>query len=82
MPQAVGAGLGAAEVVAIEKAAGKMQEMIIIERDPSRQQLGDMNDIVDIAAGQLAGIGDFPLAVGTVAGDDNTFYNLAHITAP
>src|SRR6185369_531513 len=64
-------GLGASQVVAVEKSAGKIEKMKVIKADLAGEDLGDMGDNCFIEAPEAAGMGGLHLTVGAVAGNDD-----------
>jgi len=74
----VGPGLGGAEVVAVEKAAGKVEEIIVVEELFPGEEFADVDDVHDVGAGKTAGVGHFHLAVRAVARDYDALDDLAH----
>src|SRR6185369_17138589 len=69
--QPVGLGLGAPQVVAIQKSAGQVEEMEVVQPDLAGEDLGDVGDDRLVEAPQAAGVGRLHLAVGAVAGYDD-----------
>ena len=78
MEDPVRAGLGGAEVVAVEKSAGQIQEVVIVEPLRPAEQLADVDDIDLVEAGEAAGVGHFHLAVRAVSRDDDRTDFLRH----
>ena len=60
-----------AHLVAIQTAAGQVEEMEVIQPDLAGQDLGYVGDDHIIKASQTAGVGRLHLAVGAVAGYDD-----------
>src|SRR6266568_488200 len=69
--QAVGLGFGAPQIVAVEKTAGHVEKMKVIQTDLAGKYLGDMGDNGLIETTEAAGMSSLHLAVGSVAGYDD-----------
>ena len=69
VPPAVDAGLGTAQVVAVQKTTGKVEKMIVLKPNLSGQQIRHMYNIHFLGAAQMAGQRHLLLAVDAVAGN-------------
>ena len=69
----VGPRLGRSQVVAVEKAAGQVQEMVVVELLFAAEEFADVDDIHLVEAGEPAGMGHLHFAVRAVSrGDDRS----------
>lgn len=82
MENPVRAGLGRAEVVAVQKSAGQVQEVIVVKPLGSAEELADMDDIDFVEAGEAAGVGHLHLAVRPVSRDHDRTDFLRHFFLP
>ena len=67
----VGPGLGRPQVVAVEEAAGQVQEVVVVEPFRPAEEFADVDDVHLIEARKPAGVGHLHFAVRAVSrGDD------------
>jgi len=71
-------GFGGAEVVAVKKAPGKIEEIVVVEALLPGKEFADVDDIHDVGPGEAAGMGHLHLAVRAVSRDDDALDDLAH----
>jgi len=71
-------GFGGAEVVAIKKTTGKIEEIVVVEALLPGKEFADVDDVHDVGPGEAAGVGHLHLAVRAVSRDDDAFDDLAH----
>ena len=67
-----GRGLGRAQIVAVQKAAGENQKMVALKAYVARHQIGEMHHVGPVGTGQAGRVRGFQMGIGTVAGDDQS----------
>src|SRR5208337_1437500 len=80
--EAIGAGLGGAEIVSIQKPPGQAEEVIALQGALPGEELVDVDRIDGICASQLAGMGGLIFAVDPVARQHDNSNLSGHLIAP
>jgi hypothetical protein len=75
---ALSRGLGRAEVVAVQKSAGKNKKIICADYHAAFNNIGKMRYVGVVNPGQARGMGAFDFAIGAVPGDHERAYSNRH----